>query len=287
MQWTPGGTSGDIEDRRDSSGGGGGGFGGFGGIHLGLGGTLVVLVLSFIFRQNLFTIFSPEPQTTSAPDRGRDAAEQPQVQFVSFVLDDVQHTWEQVLPKANRTYRHAKLVLFRDAIDSACGMAQSATGPFYCPNDEKVYLDLGFFDELKNRFGAPGEFAEAYVIAHEIGHHVQKLLGIEPRVQALEQENPQERNALSVRLELQADCLAGVWGNSTERRNIIDQSDVAAGLRAAAAIGDDRLQRASKGRVSPETFTHGSSAQRVEWFRRGLESGQVSGCDTFGSGAQK
>ncbi len=286
MQWSPGGTSGDIEDRRDSSGGGGGGFG-FGGMHLGIGGTILLLVLSFIFRQNLFNGLSPSPtQTVTAPDRQRDAAEAPEVQFVSFVLDDVQHTWEQVLPKSGRQYRHAKLVLFRDSIDSACGTAESATGPFYCPQDEKVYLDLGFFDELKNRFGAPGEFAQAYVIAHEIGHHVQKQLGIEQQVQRLQEENPRARNPLSVRLELQADCFAGVWGHSTEQRKIIDQADVEAGLRAAASIGDDRLQRMANGRVSPETFTHGTSAQRVEWFRRGLESGQVSACDTFGTAAK-
>jgi len=281
MRWIPGGTSDDIEDRRDSS--GGGGFGGFGGIHLGIGGTLFLLILSFLFRQNLFTLFSPSPQTVSTPDRARDQAEAPTVQFVSFVLDDVQHTWDQVLPKEGRSYRHAKLVLFRDSFDSACGTAQAATGPFYCPVDEKVYLDLGFFDELKNRFGAPGEFAQAYVIAHEVGHHVQKILGIEQRVHALQQENPREQNRLSIGLELQADCLAGVWGHSTEQRKIIDQGDVNAGLQAAAAIGDDRLQRMANGRVSPETFTHGSSAQRVQWFRRGLESGQVSACDTFGA----
>jgi predicted metalloprotease len=256
-------------------------------MHLGIGGTILLLVLSFIFRQNLFNGLSPSPtQTVTAPDRQRDAAEAPEVQFVSFVLDDVQHTWEQVLPKSGRQYRHAKLVLFRDSIDSACGTAESATGPFYCPQDEKVYLDLGFFDELKNRFGAPGEFAQAYVIAHEIGHHVQKQLGIEQQVQRLQEENPRARNPLSVRLELQADCFAGVWGHSTEQRKIIDQADVEAGLRAAASIGDDRLQRMANGRVSPETFTHGTSAQRVEWFRRGLESGQVSACDTFGTAAK-
>jgi uncharacterized protein len=282
MRWTPGGTSGDIEDQRSSS-GGGGGFGGFGGMRLGLGGTLVVLVLSILFRQNLFEGGgAPSAQNPSAGSAERTEQEAPQVQFVSFVLDDVQNTWDQVLPKsAGKPYRHAKLVLFRDVVDSACGMAQSATGPFYCPNDEKVYLDLSFFDELKNRFGAPGKFAEAYVIAHEIGHHVQKLLGIEQQVSRLQQREPQARNQLSVGLELQADCLAGVWGNSTAERKIIDQADVDAGLRAAASIGDDRLQRMANGRVSPETFTHGSSAQRVEWFRRGLDSGKVSACNTF------
>ncbi|MBV9505002.1 MAG: neutral zinc metallopeptidase [Acidobacteriia bacterium] len=280
MQWRPGGTSGDIEDRRDSS---GGGFGGFGGIHLGIGGTLLLIVLSFVFRQNLFTLVTPSgpTQPTGYADRARDAAEQPQVQFVSFVLDDVQHTWDQVLPKAGVPYHHAKLVLYRDSIDSACGMAQSATGPFYCPEDEKVYLDLGFFGELQNRFGAPGEFAQAYVIAHEIGHHVQKQMGIEQKVGLLQQRNPGERNKLSVSLELQADCFAGVWGNSTEQRKVVDQADAKAGLDAAAAVGDDRLQKMATGHVSPESFTHGSSAQRVEWFKRGLASGQVSACNTF------
>jgi len=281
MQWTPGGESGDIEDRRDSS--GGGGFG-FGGIHLGAGGMLLLFVLSLVFHRNLFTLLdggAAPTQSVGSADRERDTTEQPQVQFVSFVLDDVQRTWEQILPGAGATYRHAKLVLYRDSIDSACGMAQSATGPFYCPGDEKVYLDLSFFDELKNRFGAPGEFAEAYVIAHELGHHVQKILGIEQRVAQLDRQNPRMQNPLSVRVELQADCLAGVWGHTTEQRKIVDQSDVDAGLRAAAAVGDDRLQKMATGHVTPESFTHGSSEQRTAWFRRGLESGQVKACDTF------
>jgi predicted metalloprotease len=174
-------------------------------------------------------------------------------------------------------------VLFRDSINSACGQAQSATGPFYCPGDEKVYLDLGFFDELKSRFGAPGEFAQAYVIAHEIGHHVQKLLGIEGRVQRMRQADPAEANPLSVRLELQADCYAGVWAKSTEQRKTIDQSDIEAGLRAAASVGDDRLQKMATGHVSPEKFTHGTSRQRSESFQAGLNAGQIAACDTFGA----
>jgi predicted metalloprotease len=282
MQWTPGGTSPDIEDRRSSS--GGGGFGGFGGMRLGLGGTLVLLVLSVIFRQNLFDVLSPSSDTAprvGSADRAGEPAEQTEVQFVSFVLDDAQRTWDQLLARSRAPYRHASLVLYRDAIDSACGFAQSATGPFYCPADEKVYLDLGFFEELRRRFGAPGEFAQAYVLAHEIGHHVQKVLGIENQAARLRRSEPGARNQISVRVELQADCLAGVWGHSTAQRNIIDQADVAAGLRAAAAVGDDRLQGQAGGRVSPESFTHGSSAQRVEWFRRGLESGSVNACNTF------
>lgn len=289
MQWTPGGPSQDIEDRRDETGGGGPGFGGFGGIHLGIGGTLLLLVLSIFFRTDLFSLFSggqssAPPQTTSAPtsvQRSQDAGEQREFQFVSFVLDDVQRNWDTILPKGGVRYHHAKMVLFRDATQSGCGQAETATGPFYCPQDEKVYLDLGFFDELKNRFGAPGEFAQAYVIAHEVGHHVQKILGIEQKVRRAQQENPSEVNALSVRLELQADCFAGVWGNSTEQRKIIDQSDVEAGLRAAASVGDDRLQKMARGRVSPESFTHGSSAQRTEWFRKGLDSGSIAACNTF------
>jgi predicted metalloprotease len=289
MRWTPGGTSGDIEDRRDSSGGGGlggGGFGGFGGMHLGIGGVLFLIILSFIFKQNLFTTIlgggSTAAPVASAPDTAADRKEQPEVQFVSFVLDDVQRTWEQILPQSGRTYRHAKLVLYRDSIDSACGLAQSATGPFYCPADEKVYLDLGFFNELRGRFGAPGEFAQAYVIAHEIGHHVQKILGIEQKVTRLQQSEPGARNQLSVGLELQADCLAGVWGHSTEQRNIVDQSDVSAGLQAAASVGDDRLQKMATGHVSPDSFTHGSSAQRTSWFRKGLDAGDINACNTFG-----
>ncbi len=285
MEWTPGGSNPDLEDRRDESGGGigGGGFG-FGG--LGVGGIIVVGLLSLLFRQNLFTLFSGAGPTTqqvrAVPDRQQDAKEQPEVEFVAFVLKDVQDNWDRVLPEmANRPYRHARLVLFRNAYPSACGMAKDAIGPFYCPEDEKVYLDLGFFDELRSRFGAPGEFAQAYVIAHEIGHHVQKILGIEPKVRRLQQSNPQDANPLSVRLELQADCFAGIWAHSTAQRKIIDESDVQAGLGAAAAVGDDRLQRMSTGRVSPESFTHGSSAQRTGWFKRGFDSGQLSACNTF------
>jgi predicted metalloprotease len=285
MQWTPGGTSSDIEDRRGESGGGGGfggfgfGGGGFGGGRLSLGGLLLLLVVSFLFKGNLFTGGGASAPATSqsSGDADRDAGEQKEVQFVSYVLDDVQNTWEQKL----QGYRHAKLVLFRDYTQSGCGTAQSATGPFYCPEDEKVYIDLSFFDELREKFGAPGEFAQAYVIAHELGHHVQKLLGIEQRVQRLQRSDPRERNPLSVRLELQADCLSGVWGHDTKDRSRIEQADVAAGLRAAASVGDDRLQRMSTGHVSPESFTHGSSEDRMRWFRRGLETGSVDACNTF------
>jgi predicted metalloprotease len=197
-------------------------------------------------------------------------------------LDDTQQTWDKLLPEQTSTpYRHAKLVLFRDLTQSACGVAQSATGPFYCPADEKVYIDLGFYDELKDRFGAPGEFAQAYVLSHEIGHHVQKILGIAGKVQRLQQQSPAQANPLSVRMELQADCLAGVWAHSTAQRNLIDKGDIEAGIQAAGAVGDDRLQRMARGSVSPESFTHGTSAQRVAWFERGLDSGQISACNTF------
>ena len=285
MRWTPGGTSSDIEDRRGGGGGFGfgGGGGGFGGIHLGLGGALVVLILSFVFKINIFSLLSGGGTMDSArpaieSDRGGDPAQTHEVQFVSFVLDDAQATWERLLPAAGTNYRHAKLVLFRDYTQSGCGTAQTATGPFYCPADEKVYIDLAFFDELQTRFGAPGEFAQAYVIAHELGHHVQKLLGIQQRVSTLQRRDPSQGNRLSVGLELQADCFAGIWGHSTEQRKIIDTSDVAAGLRAAASVGDDRLQRMATGHVSPETFTHGSSAERTAAFQRGLESGEIGAC---------
>jgi predicted metalloprotease len=283
MRWTPSGESEDIEDRRSD----GPGLGGYG-PHIGIGGFILLAVLSLIFHRNLFTLFYGGPDSatpSSSSEPGRPASQgtnDRQVQFVSFVLDDVQHTWETLLPaQGGPQYRHAKLVLFRDEVRSACGIAESATGPFYCPGDEKVYLDLGFFDELRRRFGAPGEFAEAYVIAHEIGHHVQKLLGIEAKITRLQRSNPEERNPLSVGLELQADCFAGVWGHSTEQRNIIDKSDISDGLRAAAAVGDDRLQKMATGHVSPESFTHGSSAQRMHWFQAGLDSGRTSACNTF------
>jgi predicted metalloprotease len=208
------------------------------------------------------------------------------VKFVSFVVEDVQRTWEKEFPKLGGTYQRAKLVLFRDETRSGCGFAEATMGPFYCPADQRVYLDLGFFDELRSRFGAPGEFAEAYVIAHEFGHHVQRLLGIEEKVRRTQEERPSMRNELSVRTELQADCLAGVWGHSTGDRNILEKGDVESGLAAAAAVGDDRLQKAATGRVSPESWTHGSSKERTEWFTRGLQTGQVGACDTFARAAR-
>ncbi len=289
MKWTPGGESQDIEDRRDEGGGGGGGFQ-FGGMHLGIGGALILLVLSLVFKQNFFALLggggggSPNAPVARQPNPARDQQEQPLVQFVSFVLDDTQKTWEQILPQqAGRPYRHAKLVLFRNYTQSGCGGAESATGPFYCPADEKVYIDLGFYDELKQRFGAPGEFAQAYVLAHEIGHHIQKVVGTEARVRQMNQGNRRMDNALSVKVELQADCYAGVWAHSTQQRNLLEQGDIQSALEAAAAVGDDRLQKMSTGHVAPDSFTHGSSAQRMHWFQQGFDSGSIAACNTFAS----
>jgi len=287
MRWTPGGESQDIEDRRDDSGGGGGGGFNFGGIHIGIGGFIILLVLSLVFKRNFLSLAgvgggpNPPTQVSRQPDTARDQREQPLVQFVSFVLDDTQKTWTQILASKGVRYRHAKLVLFRDSIDSACGMAKTASGPFYCPGDEKVYIDLGFYDELKRRFGVPGEFAQAYVLAHEIGHHIQKLVGIEEKVRAAQERNPGAANRLSVNLELQADCFAGVWGHSTDERKLLDPGEVKEGLDAAAAVGDDRLQRMSTGHVNPETFTHGSSQQRMDWFQKGFSTGDMTACNTF------
>ena len=277
MRWTPGGRSSDLEDRR----GGGSGLRLGGG--MGIGGILLLLLLSVIFKRDFLSLVS-DGSTPVADSQSRPVAdpnEEPEVQFVSFVLDDAQRTWRDQFAQQGKEYRNAKLVLFRNSVDSACGLASSATGPFYCPEDHRVYIDLGFFGELKNRFGAPGDFAQAYVLAHEIGHHVQNLLGIDRQVRQAQSSEPRARNQLSVRLELQADCLAGVWGHSTEQRNILEAGDVDEGLRAAAAVGDDRLQRMTTGQVSPDSFTHGTSEQRSQWFRRGFTSGSISDCNTF------
>jgi len=287
MRWTPGGVSGDVDDQRDS-GGGGGGRGGGG--RVGIGAVLIAGVLSLIFGRDFITPLlnmgggGDGSPTASAPrpvDQARNSKEQPMVQFVSFVLDDTQATWRRIL---GDRYQNARLVLFRDSVQSACGSADSATGPFYCPGDRKVYIDLSFFDELASRFSAPGDFAQAYVLAHEVGHHVQNLLGTSTQMRRAQQANPDQANALSVRLELQADCFAGVWGHATEKRGILEKGDVDEGLAAASAVGDDRLQKQARGRVNPETFTHGTSAQRAQWFRRGFDSGDIGACDTFGAG---
>jgi predicted metalloprotease len=287
MRWTPGGESQDVEDRRDDS-GGGGGFQ-FGGMHVGIGGAILLLILSFVFKTNFFALLggggssAPPPAAARRPDPNRDAAEKPLVQFVSFVLDDTQKTWTEILPQqTGKTYHHAKLVLFRNYIQSGCGGAESATGPFYCPNDEKVYIDLDFYDELKRRFGAPGEFAQAYVVAHELGHHGQNILGIERKMRQLQDQNPRSAKPLSVKLELQADCYAGIWAHSTQQRGLLEQGDIESALGAASAVGDDRLQKMATGHVNPDSFTHGSSEQRMTWFRKGFDSGSVAACDTFG-----
>lgn len=286
MKWTPGGDSSDVEDRRDEApSGGGGSFGGFGMPHIGIGGVIILLILSFLFKRNFFAFLSGNsgaPSTTiNRPNPERSTSEEPTKQFVVFVLDDAQKTWTEILGKQGVTYRHAKLVLFRQATHSGCGSARASTGPFYCPTDEKIYIDLDFYDELKRRFGAPGQFAQAYVLAHELGHHVQKIIGVESRVRRLQEQNPGSRSALSVRTELQADCLAGVWAHTTEQRNLLERGDVDSALGAAAAVGDDRLQSQATGHVSPETFTHGSSAQRTQWFKRGLDGGTIQACNTF------
>jgi len=257
---------------------------------LGIGGFLLLAVLSLVFKKDLFSLvgaggMGPTADVSAgAPGAAvDDPREEELVEFVSFVLDDAQATWTKILPAVGGEYSRAKLVLFRDGVDSACGYAGSSTGPFYCPGDQKVYIDLGFYQELKDRFGAPGDFAQAYVIAHELGHHVQHLIGIDQAVRQRQAADPRNENAYSVAMELQADCFAGVWGHETAQRGILERGDVEEGLNAAAAIGDDRMQRAAGRRVTPDAFTHGSSEQRVAWFRKGLESGDIKACDTFGA----
>ncbi len=286
MRWTPGGRSKNLEDMRGASsgGGGGGGFGGGGGgRRLGLGGLVVLIVLSVIFKQDLITGSGGLSDALPASSGGRPAAplqdslEENAVQFMSSVLDSAQIGWSRTIDG----YRDAKLVLFRDAIESACGFAESATGPFYCPGDQKVYIDLAFFDQLDRQFGAPGDFAQAYVLAHEIGHHVQNLMGTERQLRAAQQQNPSAKNRLSVAMELQADCYAGVWAYSAARNGQLERGDLEEGLSAASAVGDDRLQKMGSGRVNPESFTHGSSAERMRWFKRGFDAGDPRQCDTF------
>ncbi len=295
MDWTPGGMSEDVEDRRDSSGGGGGfGFGGMGGGGIGIVGFLVLLVISLVTGHNFLGSFlsgggqgtvqsgqqvggRPVGEATRPHPQGEDR----DAQLISFVLDDVQKTWTGIFQQEGKTYRHAKLVLYRDATYSGCGTARATTGPFYCPQDQKVYIDLSFWDQLQRFGGSTADFAQGYVIAHELGHHVQNLLGIEGRMRRLAQQEPDERNPLSVDLELQADCFAGVWAHSTEQRNIVHEDDIAGALKAAAAVGDDHLQKMAGKAVSPERWTHGSSAERTEWFRKGLSGGDIASCTTF------
>jgi predicted metalloprotease len=254
----------------------------------GLGLVAVVLIGMFLgIDPTVLLQGGPEIQTptVSVGPSGRPGINDDQRKFVSVVLAETEDVWHEVFQKRGRTYQAPTLVLFSGAVESACGMAGSAVGPFYCPSDHKVYLDLSFFDELRTRFGASGDFAQAYVIAHEVGHHVQTLLGISKKVHELQSRvNPSERNKLSVRMELQADCLAGVWAHQADQsRQILEAGDIEEGLNAASAIGDDRVQRRIQGYVVPDAFTHGSSAQRVRWFRLGLESGNLQSCDTFGA----
>jgi len=291
MRWQDMRESDNVEDRQGDS-PGAGGFGG-GGLKIGGAGLVVVVVVSLLFGQNPLDILSmlvggsggpsaPPTQTAPAPARPGPPVPDENREFVARVLGDTEDTWSRIFDQQGGRYVAPKLVLFRDAVDSACGQASAAVGPFYCAGDDQVYLDLAFFQELKQRFGAPGDFARAYVIAHEIGHHVQNQLGISDKVMRQRaRAGPAGANALSVRQELQADCFAGVWGYYAKQRKLLDPGDVEAGLNAAAAIGDDRLQKQARGYVVPEAFTHGSSAQRVRWFQTGLESGDPARCNTF------
>jgi predicted metalloprotease len=286
MRWRSGRQSENIEDRR--------GMGIPRGVRVGGVGGVGILVLALIAMflgvdPSLLLQGGPviEPPSVSVSPGGGPSdigsSNDEARRFVSVILADTEDVWAELFRAAGRSYQPPKLVLFSQAVRSECGIAGEATGPFYCPLDRKVYLDLSFFEELRQRFRAPGDFAQAYVIAHEIGHHVQTLLGISQKVSSLrERLHPVEANQLSVRLELQADCLAGVWANRAHRaRQVLEAGDIEEGLNAAAAIGDDRLQRRAHGRVVPESFTHGSSAQRVRWFRRGLERGDLDQCDSF------
>jgi predicted metalloprotease len=301
MRWQNRQESDNVEDRRGMGGVGGMGGGG-GGMRMpgrrtgliggGLGGLIIVLLLLFLGFDPGFLLqgaggpgvgvpsgFQPPPQQTAPASPGEDTLKR----FVGVVLAETEQTWHEVFNELGRRYQEPKLVLFSGQVASACGYAGAATGPFYCPADQKVYLDLSFFEEMQHRFRASGDFAQAYVIAHEIGHHVQTLLGITQQVEAVRQRAGQaDANALSVMLELQADCLAGVWAHRMQTsRPILEAGDLEEGLNAANAIGDDRMQRQAQGYVVPDSFTHGSSAQRVRWFKRGLESGDLRACDTF------
>ena len=300
MKWEGGRESDNVEDRREEGGGGAGGGGmGRGVARGGIGVVLIAIVAMFLGVDPSMVLgllggggssgpapspsisqSGPAPKSTTAstaPAQDRGA------KFVSVVLADTEDTWTGLFKQSGSQYRVPKLVLFRGSINSACGHAQAAMGPFYCPGDQKVYIDLSFFDDLQRRFKAPGDFAQAYVIAHEVGHHVQNLLGISDKVHAARQRvSETEYNKLSVRLELQADCLAGIWAHHANRtRKILESGDVEEAMNAATAIGDDRLQQQSRGYVTPESFSHGTSAQRVRWFRKGLDSGQINQCNTF------
>lgn len=282
MRWRDGRESDNIEDRRGMSISRGTKIGGVGGL-----GLVAIVLIGWFFGIDPTVLLQgvQETQTpsVSVQQSSRPTANDDQRKFVAVVLAETEDVWHEAFRKMERTYQAPKLVLFSRAVESACGMAGSATGPFYCPSDHKVYLDLSFFEDLRMRFGASGDFAQAYVIAHEVGHHVQTLLGISKKVNELQSRaNLSERNKLSVRMELQADCFAGVWAHQAHKsRQILEAGDIEEGLNAASAIGDDRIQRKTQGHVVPDAFTHGSSAQRVRWFKLGLESGNLQTCDTF------
>jgi uncharacterized protein len=302
MRWRGGRRSGNIVDRRGSGGGGlGGGLGGLGrsrlrlpngtgfpgGIGMGGGrggiGRIVLIVGLLIAFSLVYQRFGPESDTP-APGGSVPSGQEELVEFVSVVLADTEDTWHAVFEAEGGTYREPQLVLFTGAVESACGYAQSAVGPFYCPADNRVYIDLAFFDDLASRHNAAGDFAQAYVIAHEIGHHVQNLLGILPQVQQRQQALPEaQANALSVATELQADCFAGLWAyHAQQQRKVLEPGDLQEALNAASAVGDDRIQRKTQGHVVPDSFTHGTSQQRMEWFLAGFENGELADCDTFG-----
>lgn len=303
MRWKTGRRSDNVEDRRGQSTRGGipdfpgGRFPGMGrkSVRVGKGSGIVTIlvVLGVMYFLGIDPrvlmqgggVGVPAPDGSGDTTRARTPEEDQMADFTSVVLADTEDTWNALFQGAGMRYEEPSLVLFSGMVQSACGFAQAAMGPFYCPPDKKVYIDLSFYSDLKSRHGAPGDFAQAYVIAHEVGHHVQNLLGISGKVQSLRQRaSEEEGNRLSVKLELQADCFAGVWGNHADRsRQILEDGDIEEAMRAATAIGDDRLQRQTRGYVTPESFTHGSSEQRVRWFRRGLESGDIENCNTFGT----
>jgi predicted metalloprotease len=284
MKWIPGYRSDDVEDRRGQGGGGGFSSGGVGMLFtlfklFGFPGLLVGGAIMF-FGSGLLS--SGDSGSRAVPQEGAQPAQPGDgSDFVAYVFDDVQKTWQGIFQEQNKRYQGAKLILFTDATRTGCGTGQAVMGPFYCPLDTRVYIDLSFYKELKQRFGAPGDFAQAYVIAHEVGHHVQHLLGYDEKVQRAAKDQQTGADALSVRLELQADCFAGLWARASDRRDQLDPGDIEEALKAASAIGDDKLQQQGQGRVTPETWTHGSSAQRVRWFKQGYEAGSLDGCDTF------
>ena len=294
MKWEGNRESSNVEDRRDSPGGGGGGGPRLmGGRSIGIGTIVLALLGGWICGINPMTILgllsggAPtaqiQQQRPQAPQVQRTASDDRMAKFVRTVLADTEDVWKDVFAKGGATYKEPRLVMFRGSTPTACGQGQSAMGPFYCPADQKVYIDLGFYETLTKQLGAPGEFAQAYVIAHEVGHHVQNLLGISAKVDEMRgRVSKAEYNALSVKLELQADCFAGVWAfNANNSRQILEGGDIASAMNAAAKIGDDALQRSAGGAVVPESFTHGSSAQRQKWFETGLKTGSVKACDTF------